>query len=338
MAREVFQTEMSRTAEVRSSRRLQDALLCDMDLPHRGIFYPLGYPVEIITNDAVVLEAAKESFEHSRLSRTSETLQVRVGVSIVGGTECPPEPTRREYNHLYSLVADGNNQALLDLRSCINFTWVTSTAVNNRVYFRYNFLEKTVYLLLGASVVTDLHAACVSKNGKGILLFGDSGAGKSTLAYACARAGWTYTSDDTSYLINDSVVPRVIGHSHRARFRPSAKSLFPELERFGLTARLEGKPSIEVPTSELPVPKTATETTVDFIVYLNRFPSAAGKLISLPNGTATQRARRELYSAGEVRAKHESILEVLYDIPTYELQYCDLNLGVYALDLLSRSE
>jgi hypothetical protein len=201
--------------EAASSRRPQDALLCDMELPYRDIFYPLGYPVEIITNDMVVLQAANESFGHGVSARSSETLQIRIGVSNDGGPGCPPEPTRREFNHLYSLVADVNNQTLLDLRSRINFTWVTSETVKNRIYFRYNFLEKAVYLLLGASVVTDLHAACVSKNGKGILLIGDSGAGKSTLAYACARAGWTYTSDDTSYLINDSKVPRVIGHSHR---------------------------------------------------------------------------------------------------------------------------
>ena len=338
MVNEVVQLEGSGTGEAGTSRRPQDALLCDMDLPHRAIFYPLGYPVEIITNDTAVLEAANESFGHGRLSRRCATLQIRVGVSYGGASDCPPEPTRREYNHLYSLVADVNNQALLDLRSCINFTWVTSAAVNNRVYFRCNFLEKTVYLLLGASVVTDLHAACVSKNGKGILLIGDSGAGKSTLAYACARAGWTYTSDDTSYLINDSKVPRVIGHSHRARFRPSAKALFPELERFGLTPRMEGKPSIEVPISELPVENTATEATVDLIVYLSRNPSAVGRLIRLPNGTATERARRELYSAGEVRAKHERILEILWDIPTYELQYCDLSQGILTLDLLSRDK
>jgi hypothetical protein len=239
---------------------------------------------------------------------------------------------------LYSLVADVNNQALLDLKSGINFTWVTGTTVNSRIYFRYNFLEKTVYLLLGASVVTDLHAACVTRHGKGILLFGDSGAGKSTLAYACARAGWTYNSDDTSYLINDSQVPRVIGHSHRARFRPSAKALFPELERFGLTPRMEGKPSIEVAISELPVENTAAEATVDFIVYLNRTPSAAGGLIRLPRGTATERACRELYTAGEIRTKHERILEILSEIPTYELQYYELSQGIVILDLLSRGQ
>jgi hypothetical protein len=338
MVNGVTQQEYSGAEEAAAYRRPQDGLCCDMELPHRGIFYPLGYPVEIITNDTVVLKAAKESFGHNRLTRAQAALQIRVGV-IRGGThDCPPEPTRREFNHLYSLVADVNNQTLLDLRSRINFTWVTSATANNRVYFRYNFLEKAVYLLLGASVVTDLHAACVSRNGKGILLVGDSGAGKSTLAYAGARAGWTYTSDDTSYLINNSAVPRVIGHSHRARFRPSAKALFPELERFDLTPRIEGKPSIEVAISDLPVEKTANEATVDFIVYLNRNPAATGSLIRLPDGTATERACRELYSAGEIRAKHEKILEILSDIPTYELQYCDLNQGILVLDLLSRGK
>src|ERR1700678_1182130 len=236
----------------RTSSRLQDALLSDMELPLRRTFYPLGFAVEIITNDPDVLEAAEESFGHRRLRRGHAALQVRIGISEGGSSKCPPEPTRREYNHLYSLVADGDNQALLDLKTCTGFVWLKKSALNNRLYFRYNFLEKVVYLLLGASAVTDIHAACISKNGKGILLCGDSGAGKSTLAYACARAGWTYTSDDTSYLINGSDVPRVIGHSHRLRFRPAAKDLFPELASREVTPRMEGKPSIEIPVSELP--------------------------------------------------------------------------------------
>jgi hypothetical protein len=337
MVRELLRKPVLATMESRGRGKAHDALLCNMDLPLREVFSPLGYPVEIITNESAVLLAARESFGHMHATRPNWALQVRVGITHGGGRDCPPEPTRREYNHLYSLVADVDNQALLDLKTCASFIWLSRAAVENRLYLRYNFLEKAVYLLLGASVVTDLHAACVGRNGKGILLCGESGAGKSTLAYACARAGWTYTSDDTSYLINDSAVPRVIGHSHRARFRPSAKTLFPELEHRELAPRLEGKPSIEVPTSDLPISTTATETRVDSIVYLNRYPSAAGKLIRLPNGTATQRATEELYSAGEIRAKHERILETLYDVPTYELHYCDLDQGIRALGLLTQS-
>jgi hypothetical protein len=318
----------------------QDALLSNMELPLRRTFYPLGFAVDIITNDPIVLEAADESFGHASFSRMSPPLQVRIGVSEGANSKCAPEPTRRQYNHLYSLVADVHNQALLDLKVCTGFVWLREATTANKLYFRYNFLEKVVYLLLGSSVVTDLHAACVSKNGKGILLCGDSGAGKSTLSYACARAGWTYTSDDTSYLINgsNSDLPHIIGHSHRVRFRPDAKTLFPELKYHDVTPRLEGKPSIEIPMSKLPSILTTSEAEVHSIVYLNRRQSGTGMLVPLPKGTATQRMRRELYSAGELRAKHEKILEVFSGVPTYELLYCDLIHAIEQLDILTLTQ
>lgn len=317
------------------SRRPQDDLLCNMDLPFRGVFFPLGYSIEVTTNSPAVLAAATKSFGHVRASRGDTRLQIRVGVSGGGSSACPPEPTRREFNHLYSLVADVNNQALLDLETGTNFTWLTQPAVNNELYFRSNFLEKTVYLLLGAAVVTDIHAACVSKNGKGILLCGETGAGKSTLAYGCARAGWTYTSDDTSYLINNADFPRVIGHSHRVRFRPAAKQLFPELEGFAVTPRMEGKPSIEVLIAELPISHTAAEAEIHSIVYLKRHSAASSKLVRLPSGTASRRAGDELYSAGQIRAKHLRSLEALREVPTYELEYYDLDAAIETLESLT---
>ena len=314
------------------------ALRFDMELPLRQSFYPLGYSLEILTNEPTVLTAAEESFGHARFTREPTGLEIRVGVSRHPGGDCPPEPARRTFNHLYSLVADGGNQALLDLNTGANFIWLTTAAVKNQLYLRSNFLEKAVYLLLGASVVTDLHAACVGRSGKGILLFGDSGAGKSTLAYACARAGWTFTSDDTSYLINNSSAPRVIGHCHRVRFRPSAKTLFPELENRSVSPRMEGKPSIEVPIRELPVEHVAAETDIEAIVFLNRQPGARGELVRQPIGTAPHRIGQGLYSAGEVRARHERILQTLDDVPAYELHYEDLHDGMRALGRLTSDD
>lgn len=327
--------ESANVAEAGKRARPQDALLSDIDLPYQQVFYPLGYAVEISTNEAAVLEIAGECFHQTHTLRAGPRLRVNIGVTEGGGAECPREPTRREYNHLFSLVADADNQALLDLNTCTSFAWVTQAAVQNRLYFRYNFLEKIVYLLLGSSVVTDLHAACIGRNGRGILLCGDSGAGKSTLAYGCARKGWTYTSDDTSYLINDSVEPRVIGHAHRVRFRQDAKELFPELVNHEVSPRLEGKPSIEVPVSELPIASAAKEVEVHSVVYLKRCPSVEGMLVRLPEGTATCRMREALYSAGEVRARHEKILESLSAIPTYELHYCDLGDAIRQLERLA---
>jgi len=331
MATGVFEATLPGNAAARP----QNALLYDMELPFRSTFHPLGFSVEILTNDREVLQAAEESFGHIGEGREATSLQIRIGISEGPDCVCPPEPTRREYNHLYSLVADVENQALLDLKTCTAFAWLQKSTLKNRQYFRTNFLEKMVYLLLGASVVTDLHAACISKGNKGILLCGHSGAGKSTLAYACARSGWTYTSDDTSYLINRSLPPRVIGHSHRVRFRPDARKLFSELVSYSVTPRMEGKPSIEIPISELPIVATAREAEVHAIVYLRRHPDTIGSLVALPKGAATQRLSEELFSAGDVRLQHEAILQdAFYNIATYELAYCDSEQAIRELDLL----
>jgi hypothetical protein len=327
------QTVMEQIVTI-SKARPQDALLYDMKLPLRQTFYPLGFAMEIVTNHPDVLIAAAESFGHITRAHTQTSLQIHVGISDGPDLPCPPEPVRREFNHLYSLVADVENQAMLELGTCTSFAWITRSALKHRLYFRYNFLEKMVYLLLGASVVTDIHAACITKLGKGLLLCGDSGAGKSTLAYACARAGWTYTSDDTSYLINQHDPPRVIGHSHRVRFRPASRELFPELRSFDITPRMEGKPSIEVLVSELPIANTENQANVNAVIYLMRYPSAKGRLVSLPKGSATLRMRDELFSAGDVRAKHEAILEVFFNIPTYELQYNTLEQAIEQLNYL----
>lgn len=329
----VAETASALPAATGNKSRPQDDLLYDMDLPLQKIFYPLGFAVEILTNDPAVLKAADESFGHLSGCRANTALQLRVGVSS-GGPSSLQVPTRRECDHLYSLVADPHNQALLDLNTGTNFAWLSQSAVADRLYLRTNFLEKIVYLLLGASCVTDIHAACVSHLGKGILLCGDSGAGKSTLAYACARAGWTYTSDDTSYLINNSTPPRVTGHAHRVRFRPAAKLLFPELADLQVTPRIEGKPSIEVPVAELSLGNTAVEVSVNAIVYLHRVSGATGSITALPPGTATTRMRHDLFSAGAVRARHEEHLSAFADVPTYTLEYCALKDGIAQLDQL----
>jgi len=336
MASDLVLEDKQREGDVVKVRRPQDDLLYDMELPLRATYYPLGFAVEIVTNDPDVLLAAQESFGHRRMRRGDAGLQIRIGVSETGNRTCPPEPTRREFNHLYTLTADTENHAVLDLKTLTSFAWLTQAAVKSRLYLRYNFLEKMVYLLLGASEVTDIHAACVSKNKRGILLCGDSGAGKSTLAYACARAGWTYTSDDTSYLITQSATPRVVGHSHRMRFRPAAKELFPELAQYDVTPRMEGKPSLEIPTSELPIGSTAVEASIYSVVYLNRGRYPVARLTPLPKGTATKRIRKELFSAGEIRAKHEKVLSVLATTPTFELCYRDLDQAIAQLGLLTQ--
>jgi hypothetical protein len=128
----------------------------------------------------------------------------------------------------------------------------------------------------------------------------------------------------------------VIGHAHRVRFRPTAKALFPELEHRQITPRMEGKASIEIPVAELPPIQTSMETKINAIVYLNRCGSAQATLVRLPQRTATERMCAELFSAGEIRAKHERVLEKLASMPTYSLHYSSLDEAICQLETLTR--
>jgi hypothetical protein len=336
----MIETAIENNLELQKSTTVvqTDALLCNVPLLLHATFYPLGFAVEIITNAQEILDAAKESWGHFHQRYARPALQFRVVISEDDSIDCPPHPTVRAQRYMLSIVADSHNQAVCDLKGSFASAWLSQSILKYRSYLRYHFIEAVVLLLLSTSYVTAIHAACVSFHGKGMLLCGDSGAGKSSLAYACARAGWTYTSDDASYLLGDVNPPRVIGNSRQVRFRPTAKELFPELHGRELTPRAEGKPSIEVPTSEFLNILTADEAQVQTIIYLNRQPLAIAELVPLPKATSMWRFYQSLYPVEEIRERQLSALEPLFDLEIYELRYRDLHHAINRLEQLATSK
>jgi len=315
-----------------------DPLLCGRPLPHRAVFYPLGFAVQIATNNRTILDAARESWGGFRQRHARPMLQYNVLVTEEGTAECPPAPVSRAQGHLLSSVADAHNHIVCDLQAGFAFACLSRGTLRDRSYLRYCMIESPVLTLICSSYATPIHAACVSRHGRGILLCGDSCAGKSSLAYACARAGWVFTTDDASYLLHGATEPRVLGNSRKMRFRPSAQELFPELHGLGITPRAQGKPSIEVPTSNMAGIATTDEAAVHCIVHLNRQPSADSnldaELLPLDSAFALRRLHQSSYPA-EIEQRHSAAIERLSTIEFYELRYHDLQRAVDRLDLLA---
>jgi hypothetical protein len=311
-----------------------ERVVLDLPLPYRAMFYPLGFAVEVVTNEEAVLAVVDAYWGSLRQLHANPPLQVRIEVREGGSPECPPAPILRAQRNLFTIVADAHNHAVCDLTHDISLVWLSCAALQHPEYLYYHFIESAAWLPITAFHTTAIHAACVSRYGHGMLLSGVSGAGKSSLAYACAKAGWTYTSDDGSFLLRGGDGPRVIGDCRQIRFRPSAKELFPELQGRDLTSRIQGKPSIEVPTSELRL-ITAEQATIHSIVFLNRQPSAVAELLPLPPGTAIRRFG-EFLDIDEVRDLQLANLQRLASIDAYELHYRDLQPAIDRLDLLAR--
>jgi len=91
-----------------------------------------------------------------------------------------------------------------------------------------------------------VHAACVSRAGRGIVLAGTSGAGKSTTAVGLARAGMLLLSDDMVFLEPRVGGLDVLGFPDEVDFTDHTGVLFPELVGPSTTAKKPWRPKRSV--------------------------------------------------------------------------------------------
>ncbi len=314
-----------------------DPVLAHAALPLRGIYYPLGFPLEISTNSPAVLEAAEQSWGafQSRFSRPPLTLRIGVTKDPVDSPDLPPAPVCRVNRNMLANIADAHNFVICDLNAGSSFGWITQRTAHSTLYLRYHFLEAAALSMVAALRAAPLHAACVAPRGHGMLLCGDSGAGKSSLAFACARAGWTFVCDDASYLPFDRQDRMVLGNCHQIRLRDSGVQLFPELEGRSVTPRAAGKPSIEIPTSDMPELLTAESAIVQSIVFLNRRDVESPELLSFSRETALCWFNQFLLPGPASYPAQHAAIQHLLQVGIFELRYTDLDWAIDRLQALA---
>ena len=311
-----------------------DPLRHDVELPLAGTYYAQGFPVEIATNSRDVLEAAAESWGMYQLEFDRKPVELRIIVQPQG--DLAGEPSFRGQRGCFSIVSDRDNFAFYDSRTMLGCCFVSEKTVGDRSWFRYHFLETMVYMLLAQHYVVPVHAACVARDGSGVLLCGWSGAGKSTLAFACARAGWTFLGDDSTWLLPEEDDGTAAGRPHLARFRDDAPRLFPELEGYVARARPNGKLSIEVPLSAFPRIRTAKRCRIASVVLLDRQDGGGAGAKAIPPSEVVERLIGDMPSYGdEVNARAERTVRRLLRVPAYRLTYSALDEAVALLSELN---
>jgi hypothetical protein len=307
-----------------------DPLLYTAPLPFTGRFYPLGFPLDVASDSRVAVEAAALSWGPYEARYSEPSMRVHV-VTVEGGSAIPPAPAFHAGRHLLAIVSDQENFALCDARQRFGCCWVTRATLADTVVFRWYFLDAMIYMLLEMTVSMAMHAACVAWNNSGVLLCGESGVGKSTLAYACARRGWTYITDDGSNLLLDRRDRMIAGQPHCFRFREDAASMFPEVAGLTVGRELDRKPTIELRTAGLPV-RTAQESRVERIVFLDRRPGSAC-LGPIGKEEARERLLRDVPTLHEdVQARRMQALDCLLEAPAFELRYAAFEEAVGLLE------
>lgn len=313
---------------------LQDPLQFSYPLPLREQLFPLGFPLEVESNDRRVLEAARESFGDFQARFEAEPMRIRLGVQP-GNTGVPPLTTFRGRDHLLSIVCDASNFVMCDLRLGIGFGWITEEMATQSALFRHRFLECMAYSILVQTRLAPIHAACVSRNGQGLLLCAPPGTGKSTLAYGCALSGWTFVTDDAAYLLRDCPVRTILGKPYSLRFKLSATGLFQELHGRDSIPDAAGEPHIEVRTPDLPGFAIAETCLLKRVVFLERSPAGATWAVPLSAEEALSRLLADLprYDDGVV-AGHREAIGTLLDAEPYLITYSDYRSAISQLEML----
>ena len=317
--------------------RVYDPLLRDLELSCVQVFYPYGFPLKVSSNSPHILAAASKSFGHFEQVSNEPPLDLEVLVTGDNDGPEPIPPTIRTRRHLVTLSSDSGHFGSCDFETGSAVLWLTPKILQDQARLRYFFLETMGYLLVTERYLAPVHASCVALNGSAVLLCGPSTAGKSTLAYACARRGFTYISDDGSHLVRDATDRVVTGNCNAFRFRPSAATLFPELGELPAIRRANGKMAIEVDVQTLGLTNLANRCRVDHVVFLNRQPIGSASLASFPGDLA--RAEMEMsYTYGRDQSIFEQRAAVgrLIDRDIVELTYSDLDSAVDTLENLLR--
>lgn len=315
-----------------------DPVLCNMEMPLQAVFHPLGFTLELTTNSPAVIAAAQQSW--NRFPKTFSEPAVRFRVGVLGDEhgEHPPAPrVNRAWQHLMTTIADEHNFAVCDFRQGLGYAWLTPAATNDTAYLRYYFLEGPVLSLVNNCYMTPLHAACVQRDGHGVLLCGDSGAGKSSLSYACAMRGWTFIADDACCLIRGRANREVVGNPYQIRFREAGTQLFPELQNEQANLRATGDFAIELATDKIKSIATALTSSVDYVVFLNRLEPDPPGLAPFPKDVALPWFGQVVcYGEDSVRKAQLDSLQHLMSAQILELRYRDLDWAVRRLESLVR--
>jgi predicted ATPase len=187
--------------------------------------------------------------------------------------------------------------------------------------------------LITQRYLAPVHGALLEKHGAGVLLCGESGAGKSTLAFACARRGWRYVTDDACSLVRNRSDRFGIGNPHSIRFREDVASHFPELTSRIPQMRVSGKIGIEIFTREMPDMQISTGSRIDNVVFLNRAAPGTPALKRFSKLEALDRFARCVSTGDDqVRAEQLQTYERLLEAEFWELRYRDLDDAVAILD------
>jgi hypothetical protein len=176
--------------------------------------------------------------------------------------------------HHMVIVAIGNHEVFaFDLFRRQVTAAVSRASAADQNLWNAHWLPITVGVMGTTVGVVPLHSACVSRNGKGLLIAGASGAGKSTLSVALAQRDFSHISDDWTYISREAGILVAHGINAPVKLLPDAVRHFPELSVRTPKMWFNGELAFEIEHEAFCREDRGRTTQPQWLVFLERSSS-----------------------------------------------------------------
>jgi hypothetical protein len=193
---------------------------------------------------------------------------------------------------------------------------------NDETGFSSVYLASMFYLTAPALGLVAVSAACVSMEGRGLLLFGVPGSGKTTASYLSTRFGLEFHADQAVFLDKKGRTLRAWGEFWPAAFREDALQFLPDLAGKSLPLTYCDRTFLCVGKSRSH-PAAAHSVTPVSCIYLQRQAETSPKLVPIRQDETWSRLSAFVPFLENMSAASErdSVFNSLSRLPAYNLVY-----------------
>ncbi len=270
--------------------------------PHtaRKTIFLLGARFEFESNSLELMRLVASAYEklpRHRMADRAPTIRITLLLAPPGKdrprgvhpsrrrpAEPPPLAMVRGYR-LLGAATQSSNFVILSVTERSALALISAQMLQHFGYHtRYEMIEFAVFMLAARVLkLVPLHAACVGRQGRGILLLGSSGAGKSTTALQCSLAGFDFLSEDSVFV--DPKTMLATGAANFLHLRPDSvdwlgrSSAAALIRRSPVIQRRSGVRKFEVNLRQDPFRLARTPLKIAAVVCLSSKKSGAQPLL-----------------------------------------------------------
>jgi hypothetical protein len=282
-----------------------------------------GAACDVFTN-SLGLRALLGQLSNDGDSFTGNRFSMRI---VVNGSSSEPieSPHFRGLRHVVTASFGTGNIFIFDvLRSTLSAS-ISNIAAKDVRFWREKIIPISLGVLGAAVGLVPMHCACLESEGDGLLIAGLSGAGKSTLSVALSQNGFSYISDDWTYLSRHHNSLIAFGTSAPVKLLPDAVSHFPNLTRYDLQRSMNGELAYEVDVIEAFSSRVEKSCEPRWLMFLERLPHSGVEFVPVESGIARSYLNSSVETLptelSEASAMRSLTLEAVSKLPCWLLRY-----------------